>query len=505
MVQDFGATAPVTLPTAQDNYDPFWSPDGRFVGFFTDEGMVKVAAGGGPLQRVASAPDGRGATWGGRDLILYAPQPASGLFAVAANGGEPRQVTRPDPARGEIGHWRPWFLPDGRHFFYVVNSLEPEVGGVYLGDLDSDLKRRVLRGDAPRYGCGQLVYLDGRQLVAQPFDADRLQPGGAAAVVAEGIEYYPQWGNAPFSLSAEPGNCVLAYHPTASRAAGQTLWFDASGKQQEVASGVGDANLDLSPDGTRLAMQGFDERARAQDIWILDLARGVRSRLTFERFAAVGPVWSPDGSRIAHAKISQSGWVLVDAAASGAGSTELDVRGVGRLEAVDWSPDGRYLLYESDSPASSTDLYAFDLRDRQAAPLAIAATRYEEANGRFSPDGRTIAYSSNETGKEEVFLQPFPPDAGKLQVTSAGGTAPRWGPDGKRLFYVADDDQLMAVDLTRAGGALRPATPRKLFALGSVDYDVAPDGRFLARLRRSQEGTPIQVIVHWTQVLAPSS
>jgi Tol biopolymer transport system component len=500
LVQDFAATAPVTLLSGQNNYDPFWSPDGRFVGFFTTEGMSKVSAGGGPLQRLAAASDGRGATWGARGLILYAPQPAGGLFVIGANGGEPRQVTRLDADRGEIGHWRPWFLPDGRHFLYVVNSLEADVGGVYLGDLDSDLKRRILVGDAPRYGCGHIVYLDGRQLVAQAFSAERLVTEGAPAVVAEGLEYYPQWGNAPFSVSAA-GNCVLAFHPSAARAAGETHWIDPDGTARAIASGVGDSNLDVSPDGARLAMQGFDERSRAQDIWIVDLARGVRSRLTFERFAALGPVWSPDGSRLAYSKVSQGGWVLVDAAASGAGARELEVRGVGRLEAVDWSPDGRFLLYEGDAPETSIDLYALDLNDPQAKPLAIATSRYLEANGRFSPDGRTIAYSSDETGREEIFLQPFPPGAGKLQVTSAGGTAPRWHPGGRQLFYVSNDNQLMAVDLRGAGDAFRPGTPRQLFAIGTVDYDVAPDGRFLARLRRGEAGAPIQVIVHWPQVL----
>ncbi|KAB2969098.1 MAG: hypothetical protein F9K18_01885, partial [Thermoanaerobaculia bacterium] len=491
--------------SAGNAYDPFWSPDGREIGFF-GRGLERTDASGlSTPQLMAPVIDARGATWSRDGVVVFAAQPAGPLHRVNAGGGEPTAATTLDPARGEIAHSRPQFLPDGRRFLYLVRSERPENSGIYVGELDGPLKKRVLTIDvAVRFAPpGALLSVQGGVLVARRFDLDRLEVVGEPVELARDVEYVPQFDVLPVSAS-EDGR--LAYHPIREVRTGQLVRVDRTGKSLGSIGDAGDFNLDLSPDGTRLATTRLDPRRRQLTIWIHDLERGVRSRIDAAT-AVDGAVWSPDNRRIAYIEESATARrIVVRPAAGGPVEATWSDATTYLEEPVDWSPDGRWLLVEAGSPDEHVNLLLAPA-DGKGPALPFAKTAAREHSGRFSPDGRFVAYVSDQTGREEIYLERLPQTGEKWLVSPGGGISPRWSSDARELFYAEPasrgEGMLRAVTLIERDGRLELGPPQEVAAIPSSDYEPLPGGRefLVAAPVNEASSAPLMLIDNWPALL----
>ena len=508
-VRPLDSVAAQPLPGTEGAAFPFWSPDSRFIGFFAQGKLKTVDASGGPPSTVCDASEGQGGTWNRDGVIVFAPSGTTSLARVSAAGGAPTAVTALDTARRETGHLWPQFLPDDRHFLYLAQSQEREQHAIYVGSLDGGEPRRVLSTDV-RAGYappGYLFFVREGSLMAQSFDASRLELTGEPIRVAEGIAANPfQTGRTTFSSS---GNGVLAYRTGTIGGVETTrlLWFDRSGKQLGPVGPSGlYASPKLSPDETRLAVYQRAGVAEAGDISLFDLRRGTSSRFTFDPRDDDVPVWSPDGNRL----IFGSGFGpfdLYQQSASGVGDAELLLQSSADKWPLDWSPDGRFILFQAQDTKTGWDLWLLPMfGDRQPEPLL--QTPFAERDGQFSRDGRWIAYSSDESGRREVYVQPFGTTVGKWLVSTSGGSQPMWRRDGRELFYLGADRQLMAVEV-RAGTTIETGVPRPLFdvRVSAIDfrnhYQPSADGqRFLvASISAEEAAPPITVVVNWPALL----
>jgi Tol biopolymer transport system component len=481
------------------SYDPFWSPDSHFLGFGAEAGLVKVDISGGPTQKITEMPDGRGCTWNQDNIILFAKNGASPLFRVPAAGGPPQPVTTLDESRHETGHWRPHFLPDGTHFLFLVKSSEPANDGIYIGSLDSKERTRLADIDVPVMPAppGYLFYVRDRILMAHPFDLRSYRLAGDPFPVARNVQYVPTWGAAGFSVS----DTGILTHQGPSRRNRQLVWFDLAGKQIGTLGEPAEYNGDprLSPDGRFSAIARLDPETRGSDLWVLDVSRGIASRLTSDPSLDRNPVWSPDGKRLAFMSNRLGIGDLYVKPANGSGNDELLFKSDGWSRPLDWSPDGESLLFDQADSKTSNDLWILALSgDKKPRPLLDSP--FSETEGRFSPDGRWIAYVSNETGRSEVFVQPYPPSGPKWQVSTSGGTSPRWRRDGKEILYFQPEASRMAVEVKTEHG-FESGIPKKLFdtPLGRGS-DVTGDGqRLLINLPQGEAANfPVTVVLNWT-------
>ena len=442
---------------------PFWSPDGRSVGFFADGKLKRIDVDGGQPQNLTDAPGGRGASWNRDGTIIFTPDLGSSpIFRIPAAGGEPSPLTRPESPK-QTSHRFPQFLPDGRHFLYYVQGI-PESRGIYIGDLQGSETRRLLDADsAAVYAApGRLLFVRQGTLFAQDFDAARLELRGNASPVAERIalDTGAQGSAAVSASTAGP----FVYRTGSGSGLRQFVWLDRSGKDIGKAGDLlSTLSVELSPDGRRVALhQTVNQNI---DVWLLELGRGVLSRFTFDPAIDVFPIWSPDGSRIVFGSNRKGPYDLYQKPAIGAGTEELLLATAQDKTPTDWSPDGRFLLYRSVDPKTGYDLWALPM-DGDRKPFPVVQTNFDERDAQFSPDGKWIAYQSNESGRFEIYIQPFPGPGSKLQVSTNGGAQVRWGPNGKELFYIALDARLMAVPIRLASNpqTAEPGSPTPLFA-----------------------------------------
>jgi eukaryotic-like serine/threonine-protein kinase len=495
--------APQGLPGTDGAKNPFWSPDSRSIGFFAQGKLKKMDVSGGPPQTLCDAPDGFGGTWNRVGVIVFTPTWGVGLYRVSAGGGAATVVTALDGSRRESVHLRPYFLPDNLHFLYLAYGAQRETV-IYIGSLDSKERRRLLNADsyAAYTPPGYLLYVREGLLLAQPFDAKHLQLTGEPFSVAGQVGYYPGDGNASFSVSE---NGVLAYKSSYTRST-QLIWFDRTGKKIGSIPSTGEhRTLRLSPDGKRVAFGRNDPRKQA-DIWLLDLAGGTPKRFTFSTASDYAAAWSPDGSRIIFSSDREGAFNLYQKASSGATSeTELFQSGTDKI-VTDWSADGRFILYENLDPKTKYDLWALPLfGDRK--PMLFLQTPSNEHQAEFSPNGKWVAYTSDESGKSEVYVQSFPASGGKSLVSTDGGADPRWRQDGKELFYLSPDRKLMAVPVN-GETTFEPGVPKGLFqtrvpALTVYDrnlYAVTKDGqRFLINTLVDETiSSPITLELNWS-------
>jgi Tol biopolymer transport system component len=485
----------------------FWSPDSSSIGFFTAGKLLKVEASGSPPQTICDLPSStRGATWS-RDGVIVFGLLDGGLYRVSAAGGQPTALTTLDQSRFENSHRWPYFLPDGKRFLYVVRSNQAEGGELYIGSLGSKDSQRLLASttNAMYAPPGFLLFLRNDALMAQQFNPDTLKLSGDPFAVAEHVQYNPALGRAAFSVSE---NGVLAFRSGGGVGIKPT-WFDRSGKEigSLGASGLY-VTVCLSPDEKQAAVDLADSQTGRNDIWLFDLARGVPTRFTTDPASDSSPLWSPDGTQIVFASTRQGIADLYLKRASGAGNEELLLRSEETKVPDDWSPDGKFIVYESRNPKTKLDLWLLPTSgDRQ--PVPFLHTDFNEQQAQFSPDGKWIAYTSDISGKYEVYVNPFPASAGPLRVSTAGGVQPQWRRDGHELFYIATDRKLMAVEV-KPGTTFEAKTPQALFttrALTFVEfrnhYAVARDGqRFLINSPIEDTNTAaISVLVNWTNGL----
>jgi eukaryotic-like serine/threonine-protein kinase len=472
---------------------PFWSPDSRSLAFFADGKLKKIDASGGSPQTLCDAPLSRGGSWNRDGVIIFSPNANGPVHRVSSSGGASSAITDVSP-EGEVGHRYPVFLPDGRHFLFL--AIGGEKPGIYMGALDSKDRRRLLEGtSAGAYAPpGYILFVREGSVMAQRLDLKSFQLAGEAFPIAEAVGLV----NGNVGIFSVSDNEVLVYAGAGS--VRQLAWFDRAGKLVErIGPSLNMQDLALSPDQKRAAVQLIS------DIWIVDLMRGVLSRLTFNPVVSDYPVWSPDGRQILF-NSGRSGQAIYQKTASGAAADELLFKSNTTNEPTDWSRDGRFILYDSVDPKTFNDIWLLPLSgDRK--PEIFLQTPFAELQARFSPEAKWIAYASNESGPFQVYVQSFPPSGGKWQISTNGGLQPRWRADGKELFYMALDRKIMAVDVKARGASFEVSSPKVLFD-APIDivapnaanrYDVRPDGqRFLVNAPvESSDTGPITVILNW--------
>jgi eukaryotic-like serine/threonine-protein kinase len=485
--------------------NPFWSPDSRSIGFSTRTTLSRLDIAGGVPQFLANLVGTvTGGSWNADGTILFMREAGGPLMRIAAAGGEPAAVTQVEAPR-QTGLRLPQFLPDGRHFlFYALGT--PEAAGIYLGSLDGSTPTRLTAADSAGAFLppDRVVFVQGGALVARRLDlAGRMLTGETLTLAGQvGVDTSPRGG---FAVS---GAGLIAYRAGGSPAR-QLTWVDRTGKAVGVA-GEPDPNNpmypELSPDGRRVAMPRTMQGNT--DIWLRDLLRGGLTRLTFDAASDNNSIWSPDGMRIAFTSNRTGVYDLYLKPSNGSGAEERLVASPHLKIPQDWSRDGRWLLYYEVHPTTARDLWALDMTATDRPPRVVANTPAQEVLAQFSPDGRWVAYQTNESGRFEVAVQPFPEAGAKWQVSTAGGVAPRWRADGKELYFLAPDATMMAVPVTTAGPSLEAGTPVALFPTRIVDggtvainrpqYAVARDGRFLINQPvRDAVVAPITLILNW--------
>jgi hypothetical protein len=499
------------LPGTEGARFPFWSPDGRSLGFFAHGKLMRVDLAGGAAQPLADANDGRGGAWGRDGVILFAPTPTAAIHRVPAGGGADEVVTHLDRTRRESDHRWPCFLPDGRHFVFLARARVPENHALVAASLDGPEVKVLVSGlqssVAFAAASGSLLYVRQRTLLAQPFDPDQLRFTGEPVPLAQGVdpigEGIPGTSYAFFAA----GGSTLAYR-AGVRLTIQPTWCDRGGKELGQVGPPGEFDEPtLSPDGKQVALDRNDEQLTSA-VWRLDLARGALSRLSFGAGSALAAAWSRDGSLVAYTCAQLTALCLRPA--SGAGKEEVLLASDAAKLVDDWSPDGRFLIFEEVSPRTTTDLWILPLAGARQPELYLQ-TAFDETHAKFSPDGRFVAYTSNESGRDEVYVQTFPAAGGKWQVSTDGGDQAQWRADGKELFFLGLDRRLRAVAVRTENG-FEPGSQRVLFeartnvpaGLASrAAYAAAGDGqRFLVDTIVSDGGhVPITVVLDWTKDL----
>ena len=484
---------------------PFWSPDSRTLGFFAGGKLKKIAASGGPASVLADAPSGSDGAWSQDGVILYDGGTNDPIRRVSAGGGIPAVAVAGDSAKHELVGW-PYFLPDGKHFLFVeINGHTLRVGKLgssetrSLGPCDTRVEY------APP---GYLVFARGGSLVAQRFDAGRQRFRGDPFPIAEAVRTQPS-GGADFSVSQ---NGVLIYAAGSSQSS-RLVWLDRSGRELETAEAGNLENMlnpDLSPDGRRIALRVQDPQTRTRDLWLIDLVRGVPSRFTFEPRNENHPLWSPDGRDILYWSDATGAEGLYVKSASGAGEARQVAKGQDEMIASDWSRDGRFVFYSVTASGSKSQIWVLPMSGGQA-PARFLAGSFNYVQGRLSPDGRWLAYVSDESGRPEVYVQTFPDHAGKWQISSTGGVDPRWSAGGGELLYLSADQRLMSVAI-RTAPDFEAAVPKPMFVarvlLPGIGirsyYAVTRDAqRFLVVSPRAGDALAgSSVIVNWTAEIA---
>ena len=497
---------------------PFWSPDSRFIAFLAGGKLKKIPAAGGTVVTLCDGALPASGTWSTDDVILFTPAGSSPLYRVPAAGGTPEPATTLDAAAGDVQHWFPYFLPDGRHFLYfVVGSKARGVAdprAVYLGSLNAGEPARLLieGGSNAKYANGHLIYIRDSKLMAQRFDPDRLELEGDAAPLVEQLQIAGLITTGVAGAFTVSDTGLLAYQ-TGSTVLSRLAWMDREGRETGTVGEAADyADLALSPDGTRAAVSVLDPGVGTRDIWLFDLARGLRQRVTFDPGDDIAPAWSTvEAGRLLFSSRRQGSTHLYETRLNGtAGDALLFEDHLGKF-ASSVSPDGGFLVYVGGGGIiRRSDVWVLPLAGgRRAEPLMESP--FVESQPQFSPDGRWLAYMTNESGRPEVYVRPFAGDGGALQVSTAGGGWPRWRRDGKEMFYLALDRTLVAVPVAVQGSRLEIGAGRPLFKmrtrpqarLDSYNYDVSADGRrFLVNSYLEQStSAAINIVINWPSSL----
>ncbi len=505
-VRPLDSPTPYELAGTDGALGPFWSPDSQQIAFFADNDLRVVNASGGPVQTICEAGDGTpGGTWSAGGTLLFGGG-ERGIFKVAASGGAPVQVTQVDPAR-ERGHILPAFLPDGRRYLYVSRRLDLAGADIHLSSLDGTGSRYLLTASSQVHYVdpGYLLFLKDDALFAQGFDAASAELRGSAVPLPYVVGRNRATARGMFSASHTG---VLAFR---AAPAAEFSWFDRRGLSVGVAGiGAGDSEPALAPDGRSLAFTRTNAATGRRGVWTFDTATGTGRHIAATSNWNTTPIWSPDGQRVAYRSMT-SGRSRIMAKAVHEASEEQPLVGAAGGLPTDWSTDGRYLLFQADGTSRLSEVWWADLTGA-GAPARLSGLGAEAYHGRFSPDGRWAAYTSNESGRFEVYVVAFPGGTDRVQVSAEGGVEPHWRGDGRELFYLTTDGSLMAVPL-EPGRPLRVGSPAALFRtradpsqlgiVGRNQYVVSTDGhRFLIRQPSSGGASPpVTVVVNWTALL----
>jgi Tol biopolymer transport system component/predicted Ser/Thr protein kinase len=503
-----GSLEPKAIPGTEGAVNPFFSPDGQWLGFFAGGRLKKVSVSGGTALTLGDASIPLGASWGSQEIIVFAPTNNGVLQQVSDAGGARQPLTRFE--KGEISHRWPDFLPGTKAVLFSAgsNPINWTNTQVAVQSLGTGERRNLIQGATqPRYApSGHLVYAQGGSLMAVLFDPQRLAVTGAAVPVVEGILQSPSRGAAQYSFSAT-GSLVYVPGGAQSLAQSRLAWVNRNGTEQPLAVPMHAYQFPrLSPDGRRVAV-GIDE-PESSDVWLYDLSRETLTRLTFGESVNQNANWTPDGKRIAFRSNKEESSNLFWQLADGSGGLERLTTSEYFQAPNSWSPDGQLLAFIEVNPTTGYDIWVLRMGDRKPEPFL--RTPFLESAPRFSPDGRWLAYISDESGHREVYVQPYPGPGGKRQITTEGGTEPVWNPNGRELFY-RSGGRMMAVDIvTQLGFAA--GKPRVLFdgpylpsPVTFPNYDVSPDGQRFLMLKPSEQAqaapTQINVVLNWFEEL----
>jgi len=509
-LRSLATTTPQPLAGTEGASFPFWSPDSRSVGFFAATALKRIDLGGG-VQILGPTHIGRGGAWLADGVIVFAPGGADPLMRVSAIGGEAVAVTTLGPQQSS--HRWPHALPGGNRFLFYVRGA-PDTAGIYLGTLDGSTPTRLTPADsAGVYLPGWLLWVRAGALVAQQLDVAQAALKSEPVTLADGMPGYDETYTNRSAVSVSATGLV-AYR-TGAVSQRQLTWFDRSGKLRGTVGDPDRSGLSspsVSRDGRRVAVSRTVEGNT--DLYLLDGAR--MSRITFDAASDRFPLWSRDGTRIVFGSSRSGPFEIYQKLAGGAGVEERLVRADQLAVAASWSPDSRFLLYINNDPQTNTDLWVLPMAGDRTSSVFLK-TPFAERWGTFSPNGRWVAYHSNESGQHEIYLRPFvPPGAsgtaagaggGQRQASTAGGVYPTWRRDGRELYYLDPEGTMMGVPITVSGATLEPGAPIVLFPTrilgGGVDrglgpqYDVAPDGRFLINTVLDDAATPITLLMNW--------
>ena len=502
-----GSQEATSLANTEGASFPFWSPDGRSLGFFADGKLKKLSLGGGPVQTLCDASTGRGGTWNKDGVILFTPSGTLGvgLYKISASGGTPTQVTVPDKSLSEDSNRWPVFLPDGIHYLYSAINLSGrrDLYSIYVGSLNSSEKRLVVRakGNAAYAAPGYLFFYRDQTLFVQHFDAGKLELSGEPVPILTDVQFFPRISQAIFSASSTG---LLVAQRSADSGATQVQWFDRKGQQIGVALNPGIyGNVMLSPNGRTVASKTTDPASQNTDIWTYDLDTRSAKRLTFDPALDSLPIWSPDGARVVFASNRELKFDLFLKDANGGQEEKIIPQDGPDRFPTDWSRDGKYVLY-----GRGPDLWFLTFPELRTTQFLKATSTLK--SGRFSPDGKWVAYSSNESGRWEIYVTSFPEAHGKWQVSNTGGDQPRWRADGKELFYLSNDSKIVAVPVKTGSNfdagtpaVLFQANPREMFATSELfSFDVSNDGqKFLINTQLKTEMTPMSLLLNWSAKL----
>jgi eukaryotic-like serine/threonine-protein kinase len=493
---------------------PFWSPDSSAIGFFAENKIKKIDLSTGAIEELCDATDSRGGAWGADGTILYGPDSRSAMWGCSAGKRSPVALTALDRSKAETSHRWPWFLPDGRHFLYFARTGGKPIDSVYAASLDSPERKFILEASSgvAYVAPGYLLFVRGRTLFAQAFDARKLELRGEAVPIAEGVEPTGEVGPSAYGPFSASGNGVLVYR-TGANDLSQLTWFDRHGKALGTLGPPGRYDqLAPSPDGKRLALERTDPSLSTSDIYLVELSTGAFSRFTFDPASESNPAWSPDGKRIAFSANRTGEYNIYWKPSDGASGEERLLESNELELPVGWSPDGKYLVYEDASPATDYDFWLLPLtgEDRKPRPY-IVGPGIQEFGG-VSPDGRWFVYESDESGRHEIYVQSFPSASGKWQITSEGGFQPQWRRDGREIFYLAPNRKIMAV-ATELSPTFHAGAPQPLFeapismngiADSSARFSFSSDGQrvlVVAEVGERAASSAIRVVVNWPGAL----
>jgi len=479
---------------------PFWSGDSKSIGFYADGKLKRVEVGGGPVRTLADVDSTipLGGAWNSEGIILFAPSFGRPIVRISASGGASTAVTTLKEGDPQV-HNSPFFLPDGRHFLYSA-ATGPSTHVVYFASLDGGAPVRLVETNSPAQYAepGYVLYMKDQALMAHPFDAQHGTLVGEPVSVATSVVL----GGVVFSVSTTR---TLIYRSTST--SNELVWVDRQGHRTGVAAPVAAyESIALSPDGKRIAFDRYS--STDQDVWVHDIERQLSSRFTMQGRLNNVPVWSPDGSTIAFATIRNGGLDIYQRKVGATSDDDevLRANAIPILFPSDWSRDGRFLMYYRTDTKTRLDTWVLPLfGDR--TPMKILGTPYNESQGQFAPDGKSFAFVSDESGQPQVYLQSFPSPTLQAQVSTGGGTQPRWRPDGRELFYLAPDGKIMAVSM-RGNATLETDAPRPMFdtpldsgALRQT-YAVSPDGqRFLLQVPSASSSSTLTVLLNWPGLL----
>ncbi len=484
--------------------NPFFSPDGQWIGFFAQGKLKKVSIHGGVPVTLCDAGLSAGGSWGTDDAIVFAPSRDSGLWQVSAAGGKAQVLTTPDHAKGEYSHRYPQILPGGKAVvFTALNGFGWDESRIELLRLDTRERTILVRGGhTGRFvPSGHLIYYRAGNLLAVPFDLARLELAKADPVtIADGVSQSGGVASAKYSVSMEG---TLAYVSASPRQfESRLVWVDRQGGVQPIpAPPRAYSGLALSRDGKQVAVNITSD---TQQLWTYDLARETLTQLASGQGSSITPVWTPDGKRIAYRSNRGGGWNLFWRPSDGSGSEERLTTSDKLQIPSSFFPDGQLLAFVEENPTTGADIGVLQLGDPAREAKLFLQTPFNESSPQFSPDGRWLAYSSDESGSSEIYVRPYPGTGGKWRVSSGGGIYPRWNANGRELLYISGD-KMMAVDVTTSPN-FSAGTPRMVFGGQDFSYggDVSPDGQRLLLIKpveQQQAATQINIVLNWFEEL----